>query len=143
MAFALENPEMQILTCTDPRGNSSDFEYSVSRDVRATTWTYRVRPKGADAYSNFFELSVVELDASAVRVTMINNHNHPPVSAKGIPDALLPHIARELGRQVQSSPGSGPAGDVYRTEAATKVWQRLKKNGKADFDEPRDIYYTV
>lgn len=133
---------MQMLTCSDRKGQTASFAYTVTRDMSGTKWDYRVRPFGASADSEFFQLSVVELDADTVRVTMLANNNYAPVSGKGVPDALIPRIAVELGRRVQSSPPRGETGDVYRTDDATKMWKRLLAAGKSHFDADADIYFV-
>lgn len=134
--------ESHTLTCTDRLGQLGEFSYTVETDASETLWTYRVRPLGADAHSDFFELKVVQLDLDTVQVVMLANNRHPPVSAKGIPDALIPQIAQTLNRRVQSSPSRGRTGDEYRTEAATKVWKRLVSAKKAQHDSQADIYFV-
>jgi hypothetical protein len=48
----------------------------------------------------FFELSVCEVDEKIVRVVMMHHHNEEAYVAKGIPDALIPEIARVLDSRV-------------------------------------------
>ena len=134
--------ESQTLTCTDRCGMLADFTLTVEHDASEAQWTYRVRPQGASAQSEFFELKVVEVDDDTVQVVMLTNNQHPPVSAKGIPDSLIPRIAQDLRRRVQSSPSRGRTGDEYRTGAATKVWERLVGAQKAQYDSQADVYFV-
>lgn len=137
---------MPTLTCIDRSGRTGEFTYSVAKsmsDASGTEWTYRARPIDGDPFGEFFELTVTELSEDAVRVVMMANNDYAPVSAKGIPDALIPQVAAELGRQVQSSPTTGRTADVRRSEDATKVWKRLVKENIARYDESSDIYFTV
>ena len=103
-------------------------------------WSYRVRPQQAAPHLDYFEFDVVEHGSAAVRVVMMNNHRQAHLSGKGILDALIPRVAAELGRQVQSSPESGQTKDIYRTPDATKAWERLRSSGIATYDGTTDIY---
>lgn len=106
-------------------------------------WTFRVWPVSAGGQGEFFELGVVELDAATLRVVMLENHRHPAISAKGIPDAMLIEARRVLGRTIQSSPTRGTTHDIRRSKDATKVWERLRANGLASYDSSADVYYLV
>jgi hypothetical protein len=101
------------LNCFDTLGRQNIFCYSLTQT--GDKWFFRVRPKGASPTSDFFELTVEEVDSSCVRVIMMHNHGYAPVKAKGIPDALIPEIRRVLGREVQSSPTLGSSHDVRRS----------------------------
>ena len=99
-----------------------------------------MRSKPPPADGEFFEMTVAEVDENTVRIVMACNKNRPEYSAKGIPDALLPVISKKLGRRVVSSPSAGGSSDVYRTNDATKYWERLRAAGGATYDEQSDIY---
>ncbi|MEX2575904.1 MAG: hypothetical protein WD382_04565 [Halofilum sp. (in: g-proteobacteria)] len=53
---------------------------------------------------------------------------------KGIPDALLPKIRRDLDKVVCSSRFP------YRSDDATKVWERLLKAGVAEYSNSENVY---
>ncbi len=90
-----------------------------------------------------FDLSVTALDDATVRQTMLAHHGNPAYAAMGIPDALIPVVAAVLGKKVVSSPTTVDDTGVYRTQAATKVWDRLLGKGLASYDPDADVYeYT-
>lgn len=92
-----------------------------------------------------FELTVALNDdcPDTVRIVMMHHYGQEEYSAKGIPDSLLPVVKRALRMSVESSPRHGTTNDVYRTDAATAVWERLLDNGLATYDAQRDVYVLL
>lgn len=88
----------------------------------------------------FFDISVEQINDEEVRIIMMNNYNVSEYSGAGIPDYIIPEISKVLRMNVISSSNKDPNSDVYRTPDATKVWKRLKANGKATYDSKTDIY---
>jgi hypothetical protein len=132
---------MQLLSCVGKDGTKREFLCSHSEDRLSAEWVFRVRAKEESA-GHSFELVLKELDDESMRVVMLNNYGIPDYCGKGIPDALLPYAALVLGKHVQSSPSSA-FGGIYRTAAATIVWDRLVRLGKATYDAGSDVYQTV
>ena len=131
---------MSQISCRGRDGIVRDFEYRVEHNRTDGQWTYRVTTIPPPAGGDFFELRVVELDESAVRVVMANHFYKEEYSAMGIPEALLPVVKAELGRAVESSPSQGPVAGIYRADSATKYWERLCKLGGATYDSSTDIF---
>lgn len=129
------------LHCLDRDGFSRIFFYECIKviSLHGTEWTYQVRPEGPDPDDLFFELRLVETLPGVARVDMVNNFGVARFTAKGIPDALFPVVKSELGMQIVSSPTVGP-GSVYRTDAATKMWERLVAKNLAAYDQPTDVF---
>ena len=128
---------MPIFQCVDKHGNRQDFEYEILPNGNEVT--FRVTNIPPLPTGDFFDLRVEHVDATYVRIVMLNHYYVPAYASKGIPDALLPIAAQMLGKTVQSSPTTGE-GAVFRTDAATKVWKRLQANGMATYDPQTDIY---
>lgn len=131
---------MSQISCVGRDGVTRIFNYKADQNLAGDEWTYRVTTIPPPLSGDFFELRVAELDPSSVRVIMANHYNKPEYVGMGIPDALLPTIKAELGRNVESSPSQGATGDVYRTPAATSYWKRLLNAGGAIYDQATDIY---
>jgi hypothetical protein len=74
---------------------------------------------------------------------MLAHHDNPAYVAMGIPDALIPVVAEVLHKTVVSSPTTADDTGVYRTEAATKVWERLVGKGLASYDIEADVYKYI
>lgn len=86
-------------------------------------------------------MTVAAVDDSKLRVIMANHHGNSEYSAMGIPEALLPIIKKDLGKNVESSPKtSGESNGIFRIPSAEKYWQRLVSSGKATYNLVTDIY---
>lgn len=134
---------MPQLECTDRHGHIESFNYDFEPDIDGQQWTFHVWEFGKELSDGFFELVATEVGPSEVRITMLHRFGNPRYSAKGIPDALIPEVHRVLEKGVQSSPGHGKTSDVYRTEDATKVWNRLVSAGLARHDKPTDVFHLL
>jgi hypothetical protein len=127
-------------SCVGRDGKKRDFKYSREEEPLSGKWYFRVTSIPPLPSEEFFELVLEELDANTVRVVSINHFNIPEYTAMGIPEALLPIARSEIGKVVQSSPSRGTSGDVFRSNAATKVWERLVAANAATYDSASDIY---
>ncbi|AVJ56727.1 hypothetical protein C5610_10800 [Idiomarina sp. OT37-5b] len=130
---------MNKLTCTGKDAVTRIFDYTVTTNHHTNEWTYKVRSVPPPESGEFFELTVKAITDDEVRVIAMYNNRDEVYQAKGIPDALLPLISSDLERSVCSSPTRG-IGNIYRTQDAGKVWDRLVKSGKAEYVEVDDVY---
>jgi len=133
---------MTAFSCTGRDKLKRTFEYSFVKNNSKGEYTFRVTTNPPPTNGAFFELGLSTLRQGTVRVEMANHFNRAEYVAMGIPEALLPIVKQQLGMNVESSPTRG-GGNVYRTPAATKYWQRLKKSGGATYDADRDVYSVV
>ena len=131
---------MPVLACTGRDGVARTFEYRYSREPLSGEWSVKVTSIPPLPGGDFFEMKLAPIDEETLRVVMVNHFNVPSYVGMGIPDALLPAIKSVLGKNVESSPSYGTRGNVYRTPAATKVWERLRQMRLATYDPARDIY---
>jgi len=115
---------MPPLLCTGRDDVERTFEYSIAKDQFEETWHFRLQTVPPQPDGEAFDLSVTTLDDATVRQVMLAHHDNPAYVAMGIPDALIPVVAGVLAKQVVSSPTTADDTGVYRTEAATKVWDR-------------------
>jgi hypothetical protein len=139
----LREETMPLLLYTGRDGVERGFEYGVEKDQFEETWHFRVQTVPPQPDGEAFDLSVAALDEATVRQVMLAHHNNTAYAAMGIPDALIPVVAAVLGKKVVSSPTTADDAGVYRTVAATKVWDRLVQKGVATFHAGADIYeYT-
>ncbi|VVD69334.1 hypothetical protein PMO31116_00518 [Pandoraea morbifera] len=128
---------MPTFQSVDRTGNPHDFDYKTIHN--GNNVTFRVTANPPLASGAFFDLEVEHLTVSLVRIVMINSYLEPAYIRKGVADALLPIVSRDLGVTVQSSPTLGTGG-VYRTPHATAMWQRLVAKGMATYDPQTDIF---
>ncbi len=135
---------MPNFTCLGRDGNSRTFDYQLSTNsLSPNTYIFRVKTVPPPASGDFFELGVEKINSNTVQVIMAHHHNHASYCAMGIPEALLPIVKRVLNMNVESSPEKSNHQNVYRTDAATKYWQRLEKVGGAIYDSTRDVYSVI
>ncbi len=86
-----------------------------------------------------FELQLRPLQSGILRSAVIAHHDRPEYKRRGIPEVLIPLVARERKSTIQSSPTSGGHG-TFRTPDADKMWRRLVGLGLAQYDPARDVY---
>ena len=86
---------------------------------------------------DFFEVTLELLDNCTAQTTEIYGNR---LRGKGIPEVFLPIIAGILDRNLRSS-SSAKKADRWRTEDATRMWERLRKQGLAGYDEATDQYF--
>lgn len=132
-------PKRHPLKCVGRDGVERMFEYDWTPSVcRDNGWDFSVySPEVNDS----FQLTVVPRDEHSVRITEMVNNGHKGFSAVGIPDALIPAVARVSGKNVTSSSNKHKsADDEFRNTAADKVWERLVARNLAYYDADRDIY---
>ena len=128
-----------LLQCTGRDGETRQFKYKCIPEQFSQSYSYHVYAIPPLDSGEFFELTVEDMENDALKITMMENHKIPEYSATGIPDALIPHIAKTFQKAVVSSSNGVRAGE-FRTPDATKVWDRLVTNGMATKDEETDSY---
>ena len=130
------------LSCVGADGGNYEFLWRVTKDRFEEKWIFRVETDANMNTGKCFELTVVagNNDPDTVCIVMMHHYDQDEYRAKGIPDALIPVIKQELGLSVESSPRRGATTDVYRTDAATAVWDRLVRKGLASYAADRDVY---
>lgn len=122
------------------------YYYRFSTFSLKTEYGFRVYASQDASDREFFEFTVVEEEDDSLKITMMQNNRDPRYTAKGIPDSLIPEIAKVMGRQIRSSSnraGARTDSNEHRTPAATKVWKRLESKGVARYDLDHDIYYFL
>ncbi len=131
------------ITCVDRHGayNTFYYRYSVS-GIQTEQEEHRLTIFASSNYSDseFFELTAKPKDGQLKIITIVKN-NDALYGAKGIPDSAIPELAMLSGKIVRSSSHKYPSEqNEYRTNDATKVWQRLENNQKATYDQATDVY---
>jgi hypothetical protein len=91
----------------------------------------------------FFELQLREKFDGEFQIISIQHHHRPEYGSMGIPDSLLPYLARLLDRRICSSRSLVEGTNEYRTCQATKMWERLVQKGRAEYFPEEDVYRTT
>lgn len=129
---------MHTLKCVDKDGKEEFFILKSHRSHDEQKIHYSVHTEPAPSSGEFFELTIEDL-GNEFKVVAMFNHGEKAFKKKGIPDALLVYIASTHGKPVCSSRTTGPHGE-YRTQDATKVWDRLVTNNTASYFPDEDVY---
>jgi len=132
------------LICTDSKGNKNRFLYSITKSDEdgRVKWIFRVMPDNMNA-SDWYEFAVTKIDDFTGKVTLMNNRNMIQYRGKGITEKLIDESSKVLNITIVSStniPSAKSLATEWRTEPATKIWERLKAKGAASHDEQTDIY---
>jgi hypothetical protein len=132
------------LICTDSEGNENQFLYSIEEleEDGHVKWIFKVMPADLQA-TDWYEFAVTKIDDSTGKVTLMNNRNMIQYKGKGITEKLIDEASKLLNMTIISSTsvsGAKSLATEWRTEAATKIWERLKAKGAASHDKQSDIY---
>ena len=130
--------------CVDPFGNTNRFKYSkeLSEDGDFEKVIYRVIPADTDT-NDWFEFSVAKIDDTTGKVSSMNNNKVPELRGKGITEKLIELAASELGLHIISSSNklsSKKLETEWRSIDASRVWDRLVQQNKANYDSELDVY---
>jgi hypothetical protein len=132
------------IVCTDRKGNQHYFKYSIeeSDDEGFLKWIFKVLPFDLNA-PDWYEFSITVIRPGIGKVTLMDNRNMPQYRGKGITERLIEESANFLGLTIISStcnPNKKVLSTEFRTIPATKVWEKLKNQGLASYNEEDDIY---
>lgn len=126
------------ISCVGKDGVERTFYYKPIKENSPNKYRFFVS-KEKELLNELFEISFVDFDNSTIRISMITNHSNKDYRAKGIPAAINEKIAKVLDKTIVSSSNEYPK-ERYRTEDATKMWERFRNSGNAKYDEKEDRY---
>ena len=107
---------------------NSQFEYSVYSD-----------PPPEDG--EFFELTLTQVNGLGLQIAFIGHpHRHPNYRGMGIPNPLLPLVARRVNQRIWSSRKGVPRPAEFQTHLAIRMWDRLVEDKLACYDSVRGRY---
>jgi hypothetical protein len=135
------------ISCTAQNGSTVNFDYyfTFDRFEGRVIWDFSVFPAGIDSITPFsFALTII--NESIAKVTVMDRNNMEVYRAKGIPEAMIILCKKLTTRNILSSSNHQPSKllpEEFRTPPATKVWERLKKNNLANYNEHSDTYHLV
>ena len=132
-----------LITSTDASGNTHTFSYTIENNYYLSNkiqWRCRITAIPRSDSQDFFELALEEVDEDTVKIVFISHHNEPAYKEKGIPDTVLPMMRDYLKKSIISSTSTSKNKDEYRTEKATRMWERLRRKNIAIYLEDLDIY---
>ena len=133
------------ITCVGKDGVQRTFYYNYT-EPQLLNKDYRLTIYASSNYSDpdFFELVATPKGSKELKIISITRNNDNLYGAKGIPDSAIPELIKLSGLGVCSSSQKYPTDpNEFRTDDATKFWERLRNNSNATYDQTTDVYrYT-
>lgn len=127
------------LRCVGADGEIRSFGASIEREADSDLILIRVFCAGPDA-DYWFYLRLRPYVSGNYQIDAINR-NRPDCGRLGIPDALLPEMARQLSCRIYSSvKGFNTDTSEHRTREADKMWKRLVEKGIATYLKVEDRF---
>ena len=122
-------------------GVATTFKYSVEIDNvnGKDVSNFSLIPEN-EQFVDLFSFSITHINDTTAKVTVMDAHHRPEYSAKGIPEALIKEANLITGKRIISSKSYVEEGGEFRTQHATKVWNRLVDEGRAEYDNDSDTY---
>ncbi len=130
------------ISCARSSGERKDFEVRVDplNDSDGRVWFYYAKPLPVDEQTEEkYFASVKEVGPNLVQTEGLKN-GLSRYQGFGITRTLIPLIATALSARIRSS--QRRAGDAeMRTDEATAVWERMRREGVASYNPAEDRYY--
>jgi len=131
------------LSCVCASGEEHRFEVRTEgvSDPEGDVWFFLAKPfapnhQGDEEYFASFK----RVGPDLLQLEGVKNSLPPPYQRCRITRALLPHVAARHSARIRSS-RHRPSDGETRSEAATKVWQRMVDEQSAWYDGPEDRFY--
>lgn len=136
-----------IILCTDRNGIQNHFRYSIaeSEENGNVKWIFRIMPFDLNAM-DWFEFAITAVNDRIGKVTVMDNRNMVHYRGKGITEKMIEESANVLGLIIISStnnPQRKSFSTEWRTPAADVIWERLRVQGLANYNEESDIYTYI
>ena len=130
------------LHCVCKNGDQPIFEVRVEGvpDPEGDAWFYYGRPSAAEYNgSKEYFASFKKIDARLLQVEALKNELPKRYRGSCITCALIPHVAAHHQARIRSS--RSLANGELRTEAATRTWRRMVREGLASYEPTEDRFY--
>jgi hypothetical protein len=139
---------MESIKCVGRFGLVNDFLLQADAEIENyknhSNFIYRIYSKDKFDENVFFEITLSITDSNIAIITMMNHHQIPEFSQKGIPDFIIPWLYNKHKLRIHSSTNctSNKFFEEEKQESlATKVWDRLIGKGIASFDNTTNRYF--
>lgn len=136
------------ITCIDKDGNKNDFRFNLAEtkdEYDRRKWVFKIIPAIEDV-DDWFEFSIVKINDATGKVSAMNNNREKKYMAKGIPNKMIEETAEVLMLQIISSTNNESFKLLYtewRSLDAEKVWKRMVKEGRAEYDLRTDTFTFI
>ena len=139
---------MKKIIARDIFGNDNQFFYDIS-DSSYYNGTTDVPSKEIMIYADeeksgdFFLLQLIDF-GEYLQVVDITHNEDERYRKKGIPEAIICELINVFDKSIHSSSLLNKKFPTEsRSDPAKKYWERLRKEGKADYNSDSDHYFTL
>ncbi|MCH7964353.1 MAG: hypothetical protein IH852_10510 [Bacteroidetes bacterium] len=139
---------MKSFYATDKDGIKRKFQYQIFNNTQyhcgedKDCLLVRISDK-VEEQLDFFEIVLLKR-INYLKIDSINHYFLDRYMSKGIPEAIILEIKRSENIQIRSSSNKfKDCEEEKREEAATAYWKRLRLEGKADYNEIEDYFFTL
>jgi hypothetical protein len=135
----------KTIQCIGRNEERTTFKYVLNKEICSSgriEWKFTITPLN-DSYSDFFEFIAEEIDEETFKIKTVSHNNQEIYIAKGIPEQMIFELASLSTKNIISSSNKSHSKKIegeFRTPQATKVWERIKNIGHANYLEEKDIY---
>jgi hypothetical protein len=130
------------ISCVRKSGEKKEFEVRVDplSDSAGRVWFYYAKPLPVEEQDEQeYFASVKEVGPNLLQTEGLKN-GLQRYQGYGITRTLIPLIAKALSVQIRSSRRRD--GDTeLRTDDATRIWERMLRDGSASYDRTEDRFY--
>jgi hypothetical protein len=135
------------IICINRNGIHNQFKYSIdeSEENGKVKWIFRVIPLNLNA-TDWFEFAITVINPSIGKVTVMDNRNMVEYRGKGITEKMIEESSNVLGLTIISSTNNTQKKSLtteWRTPAADVIWERLRTQGRANYNQEDDIYTFI
>lgn len=135
------------ILCIDSTGKENLFCYSMeeSEEQGRLKWVFKVMPSDLRA-ADWYEFAVTKINDTTGKVTVMENRNMIEYRGMGITERLIDEANRVLNLTIISSTNNPEGTSLaieWRSDPATKIWERLKAKGRANHNKETDIYTYI
>lgn len=127
--------------------NGELFDYEINRHILNGLVVNEciISPSGINT-TEFYQIDLTISNDGTPLITNLQNYKFPLVSGKGLAEVFIEILNSYVGGGLKSSSNNLQCHKIvgeFRTESATRIWEKLLSNGLAIYDIVEDRYIFV
>lgn len=139
----LQSNKVGIVICKGREGFSAEYPiFKKTGDGYPVCHAFYVHQSDQKCDEDFELVFEEQLDGS-LWLKFMGHRNAESLRQSGVPEASIFFVCEYMKKKIVSTVTSSACGNYWRTPEATKVWERLKSQGKAEYRVDIDIYETL
>ncbi len=141
--FLQNKYKMSNMVCINKEKQKNIYQYNIEPGNNHQEERFLITPKSNATEGRWFEILIMNFEHEVVLMNITNNQCDE-FSAQGIPDAMLPEIARLKNKPLVTMPSEeNKFIPEFVTDDGKKLLERLREKGIFKKDRHRDRYIVV